>query len=243
MEMAKIHMPNLNAPGLDSNTKLEMMMEYILSLEKQVRYVLNNLEEDNLGTSLGKTISAAEALTGAGYDEQINQKLSRGDLVNNLGVTTAGKALDAFQGMLLDKNKLNTADFPKYVLDYVYPVGSIYLSMSSALPEILFGGTWVQLKDVFLLGAGDVYAAGDTGGEEEVTLTVEQMPAHTHDGIRYYGNDGAISLNGGSSGYQLEWVNGTGYGQSDIITAEAGGGTAHNNMPPYAVVYVWQRTA
>ncbi len=244
MELAKIRMPNLNAPGLNADAKLEMVVEYMLTLEKQMRYVLNNLEEDNLGTSLGKTISAAEALTGAGYGEQLTQKLSKGDLVNNLGVTTAGKALDAVQGMLLDRNKLNIADFPKQVLSCVYPVGSIYISVSSASPEILFGGTWVQLKDVFLLAAGDVYNVGETGGEEEHTLTVEEIPAHSHTGILYRGNQKAVSLNPGTGGYQLSWAADTGYGvESDLETGEAGGGTAHNNMPPYTVVNVWQRTA
>lgn len=57
----------------------------------------------------------------------------------------------------------------------IYPVGSIYLSVSSTNPTTLFGGTWVQMKDTFLLGAGDNYVAGSTGGSADATL-----PAHTH---------------------------------------------------------------
>ena len=38
------------------------------------------------------------------------------------------------------------------LIDYIYPVGSIYMSVNSTNPQILFGGTWSQLKDRFLLG-------------------------------------------------------------------------------------------
>ena len=160
-------------------------------------------------------------------------KVDASKIANSLDVEDEGYVLDARMGKEL-------ADLIDSVASKTYPVGSIYLSVNETDPTDIFGGKWERLKDVFLLASGDVFAAGATGGEAEVTLTVEQMPKHTHDGANYYGG-GAISLNGGSSGYQLEWVNGTGYGQSDIITAEAGGGTAHNNMPPYLAVYAWKR--
>lgn len=56
-------------------------------------------------------------------------------------------------------------------LDFVYPVGSIYMSVNDTSPQDLFGGTWVQLRDTFLLAAGNTYAAGSTGGAPNVTLT------------------------------------------------------------------------
>ena len=63
-------------------------------------------------------------------------------------------------------------------IDQVYPVGSIYMSVNSTNPSALFGGTWVQLKDKFLLGAGDSYAAGATGGEAAHLLTNDELPAN-----------------------------------------------------------------
>ncbi|MBQ9067731.1 MAG: hypothetical protein IJ131_01540, partial [Eggerthellaceae bacterium] len=63
----------------------------------------------------------------------------------------------------------------KTVGNLVYPVGSIYMSVNSANPAIIFGGTWVQLKDQFLLAAGTKYAAGSTGGSADSVI-----PAHTH---------------------------------------------------------------
>lgn len=66
------------------------------------------------------------------------------------------------------------------LFDLVYPVGSIYMSVNSTSPATLFGGTWQQLKDKFLLSAGGNYSAGATGGASTVTLTQDQMPRHNH---------------------------------------------------------------
>lgn len=68
------------------------------------------------------------------------------------------------------------------LLERVYPVGSIYMSVNSTDPGTLFGGTWQRLKDRFLLAAGDSYTAGATGGEASHTLTAAEsgVPAHAH---------------------------------------------------------------
>lgn len=66
--------------------------------------------------------------------------------------------------------------------DDIYPVGSIYMSVGSTSPATLFGGTWVQIEDTFLLASGTNYANGATGGEASHTLTASEsgLPAHTH---------------------------------------------------------------
>ncbi len=71
------------------------------------------------------------------------------------------------------------------ILNAVYPVGSIYISVNSTSPATLFGGSWTQLENRFLLGAGSSYTAGATDGAASVTsggtaLTTNQIPAHTH---------------------------------------------------------------
>lgn len=119
-----------------------------------------------------------------------------------------------------------------------YPVGSIYLSTSSTKPGSLFGGTWEQIKDVFLLSAGDTYSAGLTGGEATHTLTVEEMPAHAHD-LRDLG----INWSSGPFQYLAQFTNeGSPKGRA-MTTYDTGGGKSHNNMPPYQVVYMWKRIA
>ena len=66
------------------------------------------------------------------------------------------------------------------LLNLVYPVGSIYLSSNNTNPATFFGGTWTQIKDKFILTAGDYYSNGAIGGAATVTLTVSNMPSHKH---------------------------------------------------------------
>ncbi len=68
------------------------------------------------------------------------------------------------------------------LLDYCYPVGSLYWSKNATNPSTLFGGTWTQVKDKFVLAAGDSYKAGSTGGEASHKLTTDEMPSHSHTG-------------------------------------------------------------
>lgn len=65
---------------------------------------------------------------------------------------------------------------------YIYPVGAIYLSVNAVNPATLFGGTWEEITGKFLLGRSTGHAAGTSGGNETVTLTVAQLPSHTHTG-------------------------------------------------------------
>ena len=147
----------------------------------------------------------------------------------------------------------------------MYPVGSIYLSADANFdPNTAFGGTWQKIENRFLLGSGS-RAVGATGGEENVTLNINQIPSHTHNrgdmningniynnahGGLYLSCDGAFTtvLQNNGTG------NGTGGGQMDTIHFNAnrnwagnvswnGGSQAHNNMPPYMVIAIWKRTA
>ena len=126
-----------------------------------------------------------------------------------------------------------------YILDNVYPVGSIYMSVNSTNPENLFGGTWEQIQGKFLFGMNSSYPAGSTGGEITHKLTIDEMPEHGH--TIYFPNAGGPSGNANigypaNSGIKLTW-----YAEM-CKTAFTGGGAVHNNMPPYLSVYIWKRT-
>ena len=144
-------------------------------------------------------------------------------------------------GTAADSSKLGGRTWDEHLLD-IYPIGSIYMSAGSASPASLFGGTWERLKDRFLLGAGDSYAAGGTGGEATHTLTVNELPAHTHTATAYGISSGDYTANAARLVYKdntttawisegLSWVNSTGGSQS------------HNNLPPYLAVYMWRRVS
>lgn len=154
-----------------------------------------------------------------------------------------------------------------FLVDSIYPVGSIYMSVNSTSPATLFGGTWSQLKDRFLLGAGDTYSNGATGGAATVTLTTSQIPSHTH---TFTGSSATTSSdshthtvpntkgdNSGSGNKCESWASASASGRTVTTSSDAhthtltakgtnsstGGGGSHTNMPPYLVVYMWKRTA
>jgi microcystin-dependent protein len=62
-----------------------------------------------------------------------------------------------------------------------HPIGSLYFSADSTSPELLFGGTWRQIKDTFILTAGDIYKAGDVGGSATHKITIDELPPHDHE--------------------------------------------------------------
>jgi microcystin-dependent protein len=128
------------------------------------------------------------------------------------------------------------------LLDIIYPIGSVYMSTNSTSPATLVGGTWTQVKDMFLLGAGSSYVAGSTGGEIEHTLIVDEMPSHTHllhgclDGTTASISNVGNRWEQNTNAIQKTWI-------WEGFIDPAGGDAAHNNMPPYYTVYIWHRTA
>lgn len=123
-----------------------------------------------------------------------------------------------------------------------YPVGAIYISTVSTSPASLFGGTWEQLKDRFLLGAGDTYSAGSSGGEAAHALTVNEMPPHQHP--MYADAEFSAYNTGNNNEWKQALINASNPVTLDYMrTGSSGGGWAHNNMPPYLTVYMWKRVA
>ena len=151
----------------------------------------------------------------------------------------------AFEQLNTAVATLNAAKLAKTeLLDAVYPIGSLYMSVSAAEPNTLFGGTWERLKDRFLLAAGDTYAAGTAGGEAAHTLTVEEMPSHNHtltDPSSTEIKNIKLGSMGGDANYALSKRDAS-Y-DYNLTANNTGGGAAHNNMPPYLTVYMWKRTA
>ena len=93
-----------------------------------------------------------------------------------------------------------------------------------------FGGTWTQIKDRFILAAGDIWAAGTDGGSR-------YMQSHTHSVKIYNAAFPAQSTeeNAPNYTYSNRWVYGSDTTGSGLGNAE--------NMPPYYTAYCWRRTA
>ncbi len=133
--------------------------------------------------------------------------------------------------------------------DKIYPIGSVHITTNSVNPSNYFDGEWERIQDTFLLASGTTYENGTTGGSATVTLTATQsgVPAHTH---TYAHSDTTYKLN--TTNRKPGTSTAVAYGTS--ITATANNTTktsnnntaqnaseAHNNMPPYLAVYMWER--
>lgn len=156
---------------------------------------------------------------------------------------------------------------PSLTFNQIYPVGSIYLSVNSTNPKTYFGGTWEQIKDRFLLAAGNTYSAGSTGGSASIQSHTHSIPslsgtaasagAHTHIVSKRTTTYAAgtqtnyraiASPTSVKADYTENCVSESAGAHTHSVsvnggtTGSAGSGNA-GNMLPYLTVYVWKRTA
>lgn len=124
------------------------------------------------------------------------------------------------------------------IIDKIYPIGSIYMSISPTNPEETIGGAWVPW------GQGKVPVGVDTsdsdfnsveriGGEKRHTLTLDEMPSHSHS-INTANGQGNMEW-----GYQFSY-DGHNSGYNGIMQ-QVGGSQPHNNLQPYITCYMWKR--
>jgi hypothetical protein len=120
------------------------------------------------------------------------------------------------------------------IFDALLPVGSIIMRYDHTNPGTLYPGTtWVRVHSAFPWFTDTAGQIGTTGGAREVTLTVNQIPAHSHGSV--YSQHAP-----GTKGQAWYTTAGTSLAYGAV---ETGGGQAHNNMPPYIQISAWRRTA
>lgn len=134
---------------------------------------------------------------------------------------------------------MNLTNLFKNVLLASHPVGSIFITTDGDFdPHEKLGGSWELLKDKFLVGAGSTYTLGASGGEAAHTLTVAELPPHSHP-VNIFTGSG--SINGGISTYANASRGGSQYSAFGDTAEQQG--KSHNNLPPYRAVNMWLRTA
>ena len=223
---------------------------------------------DGIATGANKTIvdsalsaSSTNPVQNKVIDTELGKKLPLSGGTMTGALTTKGIKLTsgADYGATLPSSPANNQLFfqtvgTNFVLDNVYPVGSIYMNVNSTNPGTLFGGTWEQIQGKFLLGMSSSYPAGSQGGEASHTLTTAEMPSHGHNPANQSGYYGFITNSNkafevGDMGVQSG--SGRYYPYAPVafdisrnsLTGTTGGGNSHNNMPPYLSIYIWKRTA
>ena len=169
--------------------------------------------------------------------------------ITTLGTVEASKAVtaDANKDVTAIRNLTITgalsAGSGLVTMAEIYPVGSIYINAAvTTNPATLLGfGTWAAFGSGRMMVGydatdGDFDALQETGGAKTHTLSISEMPSHTHNqpaGILPPPNSNDVDVTGGNARTL----------GNNVSTDATGGGGSHNNMPPYIVAYMWRRTA
>lgn len=164
-------------------------------------------------------------------------------------------------------------DYIQSFIKTMYPVGSIYMSVNATNPSAYFGGTWVawgsgRVPVGINTSDSNFNTVEKTGGAATVALTAAQMPAHTHAkgtlatasagahthnlqnqkapwGVDGAGNRVMVDATSGYTAVTNKATTSAGAHTHTISgsTASTGSGSAHSNLQPYIVCYMWKRTA
>ena len=183
---------------------------------------------------------AAKVISGADF----NTEFSAIETAVNTKADINGDAAEAFSATTAsvgtNTTQVATTAFVQAAFQAMYPVGSIYTNAAvSTNPATLLGfGTWAAYAEgrvpVGKASSGTFDTLNATGGAETHTLSIAEMPAHTHSSHDSNHTRTPDSTDTTSDEYGA-------YASSN--TGSTGGGGAHNNLQPYIVVYMWKRTA
>jgi hypothetical protein len=195
---------------------------------------------------------AAKVISGADFNTEftavqtaVNTKADlNGSASESFSATTATEGTNTTQ--VATTAFVQAAMTAATINNLVYPVGSVYVNAEVATnPATLLGvGTWEAYGEgrvpVGKASSGTFDTLGATGGSETQALTEANLPAHSHSmGTQVSFN---VSIDDRQVTVLDPFWSGFG-GGSARSTGNTGSGTAHNNLQPYIVVYMWKRTA
>ena len=175
------------------------------------------------------------------------EKISFDILAKKISLESSLKNINESLKEINKTNIITKAEFKKDLLEKVYPIGSYYWSEKNTSPSDIFGGSWTKIRGRFLFASDSYHDVGDTGGEETHTLTISEMPGHSHQYEKFChdcwrtfdipcGNSDLFPCNNNLNGnYNLKFL-------STESTSSVGEGNPHNNMPPFLTANCWKRT-
>ena len=191
---------------------------------------------------------ANKVISGADFNTEFTTvQTSVNSKADKASPTFTGTPLSTTAAVATNSTQIATTAFVRAeIANRAYPVGSIFTTVtayadSAAVVAVIGGTTWTAF------GAGKVLVGVDTGDSdfntiEETggaktgahTLTVDEMPAHTHD----YGKSTT------TESMSIDDISGL-RGAATTATSSTGGGSAHTHpiVQPYITVYFWKRTA
>lgn len=213
-----------------------------------------NATNDGEGNNIANTYATKEALAEeTSAREAADETLSKGitaeatarsaaieDIVD--GTTVVAEATNATNATNVNTPSGNVP-LATALLNMVYPVGSVYMSVNNVSPQVFLGGTWAvwgagRVPVSVASGDSDFETAEKTGGEKTHTLTDHEMPRHSHALEEQTG-----STSGSNYVFRSNSIVGAQSTEYAGFTETVGSGEAHNNLQPYITCYMWKRTA
>ena len=223
---------NMKFPLGNKDTEVSFeLSEKIISLERTLQYFSSTFKEINKNNIITNT-NLKDTKVDLG-----NTKVDLGNTKVDLGNTKADLGNTKYN---LEKVK---SDFKRDLLEKVYPIGSYYWSSNNKSPSEIFGGSWTKINGRFLFASDSNHYVGETGGEERVTLKINEIPSHSHnyDRFNYDQTHCGNSIPGPNEGFAPFVKKDYDYYRSNSTTS-TGGGCSHNNMPPFLTANCWKRT-
>lgn len=116
------------------------------------------------------------------------------------------------------------------------PIGAIYMSYVDISPATFIeGSTWERITDRVLIGAGNLYTVGSTGGSKDAVVV-----AHSHPVMI---NDNGLQPEKVTVGSADSTVAGATLNSTRVFAQTVGVDGTDKNLPPYLAVYIWKRIA
>ena len=206
--------------------------------------VIGTLSDKFTSTEFSATVATESVVMS--YDK--DGRVGIGKIVEQGRAGSIDVAGDGYIGgkFYVGNNEIKPGLTKTEILDMIYPVGSIYISISSSNPSYTMGGTWQRFANGKTLVGVDEYdsdfnSPNRIGGEKAHQTTVEEMPSHSHQfNTEAAGSPIALGWeNGNNSAMRAKLGNYT----LGLPTTSVGGNKPHNNLQPYITVYMWRRTA
>ena len=192
-------------------------------------------KKDTLKRNKNKIIISVKFPLGI-KDEEISFEIFKKEVGLENNLSNIDKSLREIKKDIISSKE----EFKKNLLEKVYPIGSHHRSEKSISPDNIFGGRWQKIEGRFLFASNYNHSVGETGGEERHYLTIDEIPSHSHQYVKFKYTWSFFRGSGGSyacpcNGYESDPWTETEY------TSSKGSSNSHNNMPPFLVANCWKR--
>lgn len=224
------------------NETVDAQIKYAINATKQATTEQFNIEWEKNKAQLDVEIEGI-------IKEQFNIDWQEKENAINLKITGVSNDLSNFKTETDNRFNTTKEELTSLInttidntINSIYPIGSVYISLTETNPDTYLKGTWEQFgqgRTLIGVGAGNdgtntqEFEVNTTGGEYKHKLVIGEIPSHAH---KYYSpivqEVSPVSNTATYGNYNKDYK---------IDSDSVGGDGYHNNVQPYITVYFWKR--